>query len=214
MSISTNVIRVILVDDHHMVRRGVRFCLQPIEDIKLVGEASNGKEALQLCAEVKPDVVIMDLVMPVMGGVDATRIITREYPNIHVIALTGFQDQQQIYDALEAGATSCLEKTVTVGELENAIRKAHLGEATLSTEATLALIKAATQPAEPEFNLTPRELEVLALLGFGFTNPHISNRLLVSRSTVKTHVSSILKKLGAASRTEAVAIAYKHKLIS
>jgi len=209
-------IHIIIADDHDMVRRGLAVSLAAFDDITLVGEAVNGHEALRLCAEQRPDVVLMDLVMPQLDGVAAIGQIRQQYPAIQVIALTSFDDQGRVEAALQAGAIAYLLKNVSIDELAQAIRAAHAGKPTLSPEATQTLIKVATTPAtqKPGHDLTPREREVLALLVQGLTNPDIANQLVVSRSTIKTHVSNILAKLGASNRMEAAALARKHNLVS
>jgi len=209
-----NRIRVAIVDDHAVVRSGLGAFLLAFEDLELVGEAGSGAEAIRLCDEVQPDVVLMDLVMPEMDGATATRQIRRQHPHIQVIALTSFKEEELVQNALEAGAISYLLKNVSANELVEAIRAAHAGRSTLAPEAAQALIHAATHAPAPHFDLTPRELEVLALIVEGLNNTEIAKRLVVSRSTVKFHVSSILSKLGVSSRTEAVALAVQNHLVS
>jgi NarL family two-component system response regulator LiaR len=206
-------IRVLLVDDHAVVRSGLSAFLLAFDDLELVGEAGSGEEAVRLCPRVRPDVVLMDLVMPGMDGAQATHAIRQTCPAIQVIALTSFKEQELVEGALEAGAIGYLLKNVTAGELARAIREAHLGRPTLAPEAAQALIQARREQPKPGFDLTEREREVLALLVEGLTNPEIAERLIVSRSTAKFHVSSILSKLGVASRTEAVAVAVKEGLL-
>ncbi len=212
--IDSTPIRVILVDDHDMVRRGLAVFLQAFDDLQLVGEAANGTEALHLCAECQPDVVLMDLIMPEMDGVTATRAIRQRHPDIRVIALTSFKDEELVEAALQAGAISYLLKNVSINELAEAIRAAMSGRPILAPEATQALINVATQPPSPGQDLTQREREVLALMVEGLNNPEIAQQLNVSRSTVKTHVSNILSKLGVTSRLEAVRLALQHKLVT
>ena len=168
-----------------------------------------------MCDHVRPDVVLMDLVMPGMDGADATRAIREKCAHIQVIALTSFKEQDLVERALQAGAIGYLLKNVTADELANAIRAAHRGQPTLAPEAAQVLIEATTHPTQPALghDLSPREREVLALMVEGLNNPQIAERLVVSRSTVKFHVSSILSKLGAASRTEAAAMAVQHHLL-
>lgn len=206
-------IRVMIVDDHAVVRSGLVTFLQAFEDFELVGEAGDGAEALRLCAQAAPDVVLMDLLMPEMDGIAATRAIREHHPSAQVIALTSFQDQDRVKAALDAGALGYLLKNVTADDLARAIRSARAGRPTLAPEATQALIHAARRPPAPGHDLTPREREVLALMVRGLNNAEIAKRLVVNRSTAKFHVSNILAKLGVASRTEAVALALTHHLV-
>ena len=210
----SNPIRVMLVDDHAVVRSGLSAFLIAYDDLELVGEAGGGEEAVCLCEQVQPDVVLMDLVMPGMDGATATHAIREHCPQIQVIALTSFKEEELVQGALQAGAIGYLLKNVSADELAEAIRNAHAGRPTLAPEATQALIQKATQPQEPGFDLTPREREVLALMIEGLSNPQIADRLVVSRSTVKFHVSSILSKLGVSSRTKAVSLALKQNLVT
>ncbi len=206
-------IRVMLVDDHTMVRRGLATFLKVHDDLQLAGEAESGEDALRVCAEVHPDVILMDLVLPKMDGAAATRAIRQQFPQVQVLALTSFKDGELIKNALEAGAIGYLLKDVSADELARAIRAAHLGRATLSPEAAQALVESANQPPEPGLDLTQREREVLGLMIEGLNNTQIAGRLTVSPSTIKSHVSSILAKLGVASRTEAVSLALRSRII-
>jgi two-component system, NarL family, response regulator LiaR len=206
--------RIAIVDDHAMVRSGLAAFLSVADDLELVGEAENGQQALRLCAEERPDVVLMDLVMPGMDGVQATRAIRERFPDIKVIALTSFPEDRLVQDVLEAGALSYLLKNVGADELARAIRAAREGRSTLAPEAAKILIQRATHAPTPGHDLSPREREVLALMVQGLSNPDIADRLVVGRSTIKFHVSSILGKLGVQSRTEAVAVAVQHRLVS
>jgi len=207
-------IRVMLVDDHSMVRRGLATFLKVFDDLQLAGEAESGEAAIQLCAEVLPDVILMDMVLPKMDGATATRAIRQQFPQVQVIVLTSFKDGELIKNALQAGAIGYLIKDVSADEIAQAIRDAHSGRATLSPEAAQALVKTANQPPAPGLDLTEREREVLILMIEGLNNTQIAGRLSVSPSTIKSHVSNILSKLGAASRTEAVALALRHKLVT
>ena len=207
-------IRVVIVDDHLMVRRGLATFLKVFKDFELVGEADSGESAIQLCAKLQPDVVLMDMVMQSMDGAAATRLIRKQCPSARIIALTSFKDEILVKSALQAGAISYLLKGVSASELAQAIRAAHAGRPTISAEATEALIQAASQDSVLGPELTGREREVLLLMVEGLNNTQIASRLTVSPSTIKSHVSSILAKLGVTSRTEAVALALRHKLAS
>lgn len=211
---ATKPIRVMIVDDHAVVRGGLKFFLLGFDDLELAGEAEDGEEALRLCDQVHPDVILMDMMMPGMDGAAATQAIRQRYPQVQVIALTSFKEQDLVQRALQAGAIGYLLKDVQALELAEAIRAAHAGRPTLAPEATQALIQAATQPPMPGHDLTEREREVLALLVKGLSNNEIAERLIVSISTVKYHVSGILSKLGAANRAEAVAMALQHHLVT
>ncbi|MGZ9235295.1 MAG: response regulator [Anaerolineales bacterium] len=206
-------IRVLLVDDHTMVRRGLATFLKAFDDLELAGEAEGGKAAIRLCAEVLPDVILMDMVMPDMDGVAATRAIRRQFPQVQVIALTSFKEGDLVKNVLEAGAIGYLLKDVSADELAGAIRAAHAGRATLSPAAAQALVETANQLPTPGPDLTERELEVLALMVEGLNNTQIAGRLTVSPSTIKSHVSNILSKFGVASRTEAVTLALRSGII-
>lgn len=206
-------IRVMLVDDHTMVRRGLATFLKAFDDLELVGEAADGEAAIQLCARILPDVVLMDLVMPDVDGVTVTRAIRQRFPMVQVIALTSFKDEKLVQNTLQAGAIGYLLKDVSADQLAQAIRAAHAGRATLSPEAAQVLVLAATQPLQPGHDLTERERAVLALMVEGFNNTEIAEKLVVSPSTIKSHVSHILAKLGVASRTEAVALAVRYHIV-
>ena len=211
---ATKPIRVMIVDDHAVVRGGLKFFLLGFDDLELAGEAEDGEEALRLCDQLHPDVILMDMMMPGIDGAATTQAIRQRYPQVQVIALTSFKEQDLVQRALQAGAIGYLLKDVQALELAEAIRAAHAGRPTLAPEATQALIQAATQPPMPGHDLTEREREVLALLVKGLSKNEIAERLVVSISTVKYHVSGILSKLGAANRAEAVAMALQHHLVA
>lgn len=211
---STEPIRVMLVDDHDMVRRGLAAFLQVKPGLQLVGEARDGVEALDVCREVRPDVILMDLVMPEMDGAAATKAIRDRYPSVQVIALTSFQEKDLIREALEAGAIGYLLKNVTVDELEAAIRAAHYGQSTLAPEAVQALLQPASVESDrSDYDLTEREMEVLELLVEGLNNREIAERLFVSRATAKAHVSHILDKMGVSNRAEAIVVALREQIV-
>ena len=206
-------IRVMVVDDHAMVRRGLASFLKISHEMQLVCEAENGAAAIQLCAEILPDVVLMDMVMPDMDGATATRIICQNHPQVRVIALTSFKEGNLVKNALEAGAIGYLLKDVSGEELVRAIRAAHADRATLSPEVAQTLVETAHQPPLPGLTLTEREHQVLAAMVDGLNNKQIAEKLTISLSTVKSHVSNILMKLGISSRTEAVAIALRNRIV-
>ena len=206
-------IRVLIVDDHGMVRRGLMAYLGNQADLQLAGEAGDGQEALQLCEKLQPDVVLMDLIMPVLDGVAATRAIRKRWPETQVIALTSFQEKDLVRDALQAGAIGYLLKNVSGDDLAQAIRAAHSRRSTLAPEALQALVRPEEQEALLPEPLTDRETEVLALLVKGLENKEIAARLSISTSTVKVHVSNILSKLGVSNRGEAIALAIERRLL-
>jgi NarL family two-component system response regulator LiaR len=210
---SSTPIRVMVVDEHGMVRKGVVAYLKNNPDLQIVAEAQNGREAVDLCEQLQPDVILMDLQMPEMDGITATRIIRKRYPRIQIVALTSFPDRDKVQDVLSAGAISYLLKNVSGEDLAEAIRDAYAGRATLAQEAVQALIQPPVVPSVPGFDLTAREREVLALLIKGLNNNEIANQLNVSHATAKAHVSNILSKLGVSNRAEAVARAIQQKLV-
>ena len=206
-------IRVLLVDDHAVVRGGLSFFLSTTEDIAVVGEAADGEQALRLCAQLQPDVVVMDMLMPQMDGFTATQQIRQHYPGIHVIALTSFTDGAFVQRALQAGASGYLLKDVQARELADAIRAAHAGRATLAPEATQALIQTMAQPVQAGEALSEREREVLARMARGLSNGEIAAQLTISTNTVRHHVRNILAKLEVTNRTEAVHVAMQRGLV-
>jgi NarL family two-component system response regulator LiaR len=214
-----SVIRVMIVDDHALVRSGLEAFLLVQKDFKLVAQARGGQQALALCAEMSassapPDVILMDLLMPGMSGIEAICQIKQQFPRVQIIALTSYKDQELVQGALQAGAIGYLLKDVECEDLANAIRSAYAGQPALAPEAARALIQISTQGPALGADLTPREREVLGLMAEGLNNPEIAARLVISRGTVKFHVSSILSKLGAASRAEAAALAVHHHLVN
>jgi len=206
-------IRVMIVDDHAVVRSGLCAFLNTYDDFNLVGEAENGMEALKLAGQLNPEVIVMDLLMPEMDGPTAIHLIRQQFPEIQIVALTSFRDDQLVQGALEAGAISYILKNVHADELAKAIRAAYHGRSTLSPEAAEALIHAATQPQPVDYDLTERERDVLDLMVKGMSNSEVALQLVVSVSTVKFHVSNILSKSNVGSRTEAVALALQQHLL-
>ena len=210
----TKPIRVIVVDDHAVVRSGIEYSLMAVKDIELVGTADKGSDAVRLCQDLQPDVVLMDMMMPGMDGVSATRALLEHCPHTRVIALTSFQEGSLVQRALHAGATSYLLKDVGMEELTAAIRSAAAGQGILAPEAAKALADISSEPEPLGFDLTEREREVLALIVDGKSNAEISELLSISLSTSRFHVSAILSKLRATNRAEAAALAVKHHLIT
>jgi len=207
------VIRVLITDDHGVVRQGLRMFLSLDPDIQVVGEASDGREALEMARELVPDVVLMDLLMPVMDGIEATRAIRSALPEVEVIALTSVLEDASVTDAIRAGAIGYLLKGTNVEELHRAVRGAAEGRVQLAPEAAARLMREVRAPESPEA-LTARETEVLELLARGHANKQIASSLYVSEKTVKAHVSAILMKLGVQSRTQAALYAVRTGLVS
>ena len=209
-------IKVLIVDDHSVVRQGLRMFLALDKDLEIVGEASNGEEAVSMVAKLHPEVVIMDLLMPVMDGVTATHIIRRDYPDSEVLALTSVLEDAQIVNAIRAGAIGYLLKDTQGDELCRAIKAAAAGQVQLSPKVAERLIREMQTPKDliEEVQLTERETEVLRMLAQGKANKEIALELHISETTVKTHVSNILMKLGVPSRTQAALYAVKIGLVS
>ncbi|WP_298817956.1 response regulator transcription factor [uncultured Chloroflexus sp.] len=209
-----NNIRVMVIDNHAVVRSGLAIFLMTCDNMELVGEAESGAQALERCPLIKPDVVLMDLVMPDMDGTTVIRQLREHCPDVQVIVSTSSKEQELAQSALQAGAIGCLQRDVTAAELASAIRAAAMGKPILAPEAAQALIQPARHPAENSgFDLTMRECEVLELMVEGLNNDQIAKRLGISPSTAKFHVSNVLSKLDAANRTEAAVIALQHKLV-
>jgi NarL family two-component system response regulator LiaR len=208
-----NPIRILIVDDHAMVRSGLRMFLMAFDDLELAGEAVNGFEAINLAVQLKPDVILMDLIMPSLDGLHATYEIHKKLPQIKIIALTSFTDPQLIYDAIEAGVAGYLFKNTTANELANAIRSVHAGNSIFSPEVAQALMKFTAVSESKITDLTARERAVLALIIAGKSNAEISEALTLSLSTTKFHVSNILSKMNAHNRGEVISIAIKNHLV-
>ncbi|KPL60548.1 response regulator transcription factor [Rossellomorea vietnamensis] len=209
------MIKVVFVDDHEMVRIGVSSYLSAQADIDVVGEASDGKEGVQLAFELRPDIILMDLVMKEMDGIQATKEIIQEWPDAKIIIVTSFLDDDKVYPALEAGAVSYMLKTSKASEIAEAVRKTHNGQSILEPEVTGKMMTRMRQKtvSHPHEELTNRELEILLLMTQGKTNQEIADELFIALKTVKTHVSNILSKLGVQDRTQAVIYAFKHDLV-
>jgi two-component system, NarL family, response regulator LiaR len=209
------MIRVLFVDDHEMVRIGVSSYLSAQPDIDVVGEADNGKRGVELALELRPDIILMDLVMKEMDGIEATRQIIEQWPEAKVIIVTSFLDDEKVYPALEAGATSYMLKTSKAGEIANAVRATYHGQSVLEPEVTGKMMLKMRQKTNhlPHEELTSRELEILLLMAKGKTNQEIADELFIALKTVKTHVSNILSKLQVQDRTQAVIYAFKHSLV-
>ena len=209
----TAPIRVLIADDHLMVRDGLKVFLANYPDILVIGEAVNGKQAVELSSTLKPDIILMDLVMPVIDGTTATRMIHERDSQVRVLALTSFQERHLVEEAIQAGAVGFLYKDCTPEELVQAIRDLSSGRPALSRLATEALMQTVAHPAELGPDLSKREREVLALVAKGASNAEIAQQLSLSLSTINFHIGNILGKLGASNRTEAANLARKYQLI-
>jgi NarL family two-component system response regulator LiaR len=210
----SEIIKVMIVDDHPIVRNGLEASLLADTGLELFGMAKSGAEALALCKESTPDVILMDLVMPDMDGLETTRAILNRHPQVKVIVLTSFPEEDLVQRALEAGAIGYLLKNISIGTLSNAIRSAYSGQSTLSPEATEALIQSRSKSQDLWDDLSTRERQVLALVAEGLSNEEIAEQLVISPFTVKNHVSACISKLGANNRTQAATIAIENGLIS
>jgi NarL family two-component system response regulator LiaR len=206
-------IKVMIVDDHEIVRRGLTSYLQGNDAFELVASVGSGEEAIRICPRVHPDFVLMDVMMPHMDGIETTRRIVAMYPNVKVLALTGFHETGAIRDMLAAGAVGYLLKSTPVHDLQHLICTIHAGRMTFSPEVA-RLLFAAQDAKSNSHDLTERELEVLELIVAGYNNPQIAEKLIISRSTVGYHVSSIISKLGVSNRMEVAYIAMKEKLVT
>lgn len=212
-----NPISVVIVDDHEVVREGVRAFLDAQADITVVGEAASGEEAVLLTQDFIPDVILMDLVMPEMGGVEATRRLKAISPRTQIVVLTSYHQDEHIFPAIQAGAISYILKDVALEDLANSIRKAAVGEATLHPGVAVRVIQeihSANKENEfPYTELTAREIDVLKLIANGLTNSKIAEQLVISENTVKGHVSNILSKLHLADRTQAAVYAWREGIV-
>ncbi|MFK9094922.1 response regulator [Bacillus salipaludis] len=210
-------IRILIVDDHHVVRRGLVFFLRTQKGFDIIGEAANGIEAVELAKSLKPDLILMDLVMPEMDGIQATKIIKKELPEIKIMMLTSFSDQDHVIPALEAGASGFQLKDIQPDELVASIKKIMSGENQLHPTATSHLLANLSNKSKPEKNLledlTKRELDVLKEIAKGKSNKEIAASLFITEKTVKTHVSNLLAKLELADRTQAALYAVKNQLV-
>lgn len=210
---TANSIRILIADDHAMVRTGLVTMLNVFDELIFVGAASNGKVAIEMCNDVTPDIVLMDMHMPEVDGITATRIIRQQNPGIKVLALTGFAQDGSVRQALQAGASGFLLKSSSLEELIAAIRGVFAGQIILSPLAAAALVQAPSADPEIDYGLTQREQEVLELMLEGLSNNAIADRMHVSIMTVKSHVSSVLSKLHVATRAEAVALATRRRVL-
>ncbi|QHJ70383.1 response regulator transcription factor [Planococcus halotolerans] len=208
------MIRILLVDDHEMVRIGVSAYLQAQEDMEVAGEAANGKEAVKMALELRPDVILMDMVMPVMNGAEATEAIIREWPEAKIMIVTSFLDDDKVYPALKAGAVSYILKTSKASRIADSIRETMNGTPVLEPEVMSKMMKQMRHERVLHEDLTEREMEILLLLAHGYTNQEIADELYIALKTVKSHVSNLLSKLEVHDRTQAVIYAFQHKLVA
>lgn len=208
------MIRILLVDDHEMVRIGVSAYLQAQLDMEVIGEAVNGEEAVQLALKLRPDVILMDMVMPVMNGAEATEAIIRDWPEAKIMIVTSFLDDDKVYPALKAGAVSYILKTSKASRIADSIRETMNGTPVLEPEVMTKMMKQMRHSKVLHEDLTEREMEILLLLANGYTNQEIADELFIALKTVKTHVSNLLAKLEVHDRTQAVIYAFQHKLVS
>jgi DNA-binding NarL/FixJ family response regulator len=211
-------IKVLIADDHHVVRRGLAFFLKTQEQLEIVGEAGNGREAVQLAETLNPDIILMDLIMPVMNGIEATKIIKAKNPDIKIMILTSFSDQEHVIPAIEAGASGYQLKDIQPDELVNSIIRIMEGENHLHPKATSLVLKHLSgnnhNVRRPLDELTKREVEVLKEIARGKSNKEIAASLFITEKTVKTHVSNVLAKLEVADRTQAALYAVRNRLVN
>ena len=207
------MIKVLIVDDHPLVRQGIKALLDVYEDIEVTGDAENGREAIEMCKNYKPDIVLMDLVMPEVSGIEATKEVLKYWPTIKIIILTSFIDKKLIKDAFKAGAIGYVLKNISGNNLVESIRDAKKGKSPLSSEASDFLISNFKEPSPADYQLTNQEINILTHLINGLSNKKIAQVQVLSLSTVKFHVSNILSKLGVSSRAEAISVALNNKLI-
>ncbi|USK59787.1 response regulator [Peribacillus asahii] len=209
------MIKVLFVDDHEMVRIGVAAYLSAQSDIEVVGEADNGRAAVDMAIELRPDIILMDLVMPEMDGIEATKVILEKWPEAKIIIVTSFLDDEKVYPALEAGATSYMLKTSKASDIADAVRATYQGQSVLEPEVTGKMMEKLRRPKAQALHeqLTAREMEILLLMTQGKTNQEIADELFIALKTAKVHVSNILSKLGVQDRTQAVIYAFKHSLV-
>jgi NarL family two-component system response regulator LiaR len=206
-------IRVVLIDDHLQIHKIVTTLLSAIPDIQIVGQGANGQEVLDLCAQLQPDVVLMDVLMPVMDGVEATLLLHKRFPAIKILALSSLQDHESIHQMLQNGAAGYITKSSLADDLVDTLRTVQSGKMVFSTQAIAVLLASPRLDAKPAFHLTERELTVLSLMAEGLTMPQIAGKLVISPSTVKFHIENICLKMGVRTRSEALIVAAKHNLV-
>lgn len=207
---SKSNIKILVVDDHAITRNGIKTLLSVYDDMDLAGEASNGREAVKACKDLRPDIVLMDMDMPILNGIEATKSIKGYDPNIKIIALSSFSDKKYVSEAIKAGATSYILKNISPAEIVKTIRDAYIGKANLSPEVTQTVMDEISSPTTGKSSLTEQELRILGLIVKGYSNKDIAKEIYISDHTVKFHISNILNKLGASNRAEAAVIATKN----
>ena len=213
----TAPIRILVVDDYSAMHRSLSEIIEVFDDLEVIGHANNGEEAVEMANRTTPDIILMDVIMPKMDGIEATRQIHEQHPDIKILALSSFQDKPAVKDMLNAGAVGYVLKSSSLDDITHTIRAAHSGKSIFSGEITDILMQPdpiTTPQSQPDYGLTPREIDVLRLLVQGHNNSQIACELVISLSTAKFHVSKILSKLNASSRVEAVALAVEHQLVS